>query len=352
MRFHFIRLRRYFYVLSLLVIIPGIVSLFTQGLNKGIDFTNGSLLDLKFNRAVETQAVRRVMADFGLEKSVIQKSGAETFLIRTRPLSENESGRLVDSLGKQLGGVTVLRNETVGPIISQELTTKAILAMLIASLLMLIYITIRFELKQGIAAVVALLHDALVVLGVFSLFQIEIDSAFVAAVLTILGYSINDTIIIFDRIRENIRLKKISGPLEDVINVSLWQTMARSINTILAVLFVLVALYFLGGSTIKNFTLALIVGVTSGAYSSVCNASPLWYDLKRMGQKPAPAGAKAPAKTPAKADSPVETGPAAKTSDDTSAGPKAPVKPPAAKAPARPAARKKRRPKSQAKRRA
>ncbi|MCL6561105.1 MAG: protein translocase subunit SecF, partial [Firmicutes bacterium] len=146
------------------------------------------------------------------------------------------------------------------------------------------YITIRFEFKQGVAAVVALLHDALVVLGVFSLFQIEIDSAFVAAVLTILGYSINDTIIIFDRIRENIKLKKVTGPLEDVINTSLWQTMARSINTVLAVLFVLLALYFLGGSTIKNFTLALLVGVTSGAYSSICNASPIWYDLKQLGR--------------------------------------------------------------------
>ncbi|MEW6181796.1 MAG: protein translocase subunit SecF [Bacillota bacterium] len=341
MRFHFIRLRRYFYVLSLLVIIPGVVSLFTQGLNKGIDFTNGSLLDLRFNRAVETQAVRRVMADFDLEKSVIQKSGAKDFLIRTRPLSENESARLVDALGKQLGGVTVLRNETVGPIISQELTTKAILAMLIASLLMLIYITIRFELKQGIAAVAALLHDGLVVLGVFSLFRIEIDSAFVAAVLTILGYSINDTIIIFDRIRENIRLKKVSGPLEDVINVSLWQTMARSINTILAVLFVLVSLYFLGGSTIKNFTLALIVGVTSGAYSSVCNASPLWYDLKRFGGKSKPTGSKAPARTPAQTDSPAETD-AAKTPAAAPTGPKAPARPPGAKGTARPPARRKR----------
>lgn len=283
-RLHFIRVRRYFYALSLLIIIPGLISLFTKGLNKGIDFTNGSLLDLKFNRAVETQAVRRVLAEFRMEKSVIQKSGTNNYIIRTRPLNETESAKVVAALGDRLGGVTVLRNETVGPIISAELTKKAIWAMLIASGLMLIYITIRFEFKQGVAAVVALLHDALVVLGVFSLFQIEIDSAFVAAVLTILGYSINDTIIIFDRIRENIKLKKVTGPLEDVINTSLWQTMARSINTVLAVLFVLLALYFLGGSTIKNFTLALLVGVTSGAYSSICNASPIWYDLKQLGK--------------------------------------------------------------------
>lgn len=284
MKFHLVRARRYFYILSILVVTAGLISLFTKGLNKGIDFTNGSLLDLQFDRAVETQEVRRVLADFKLEKSAVQKSGTRSFIVRTRPLEERESNRVVAALGERLGGVTVLRNETVGPVISEELTWKAIWAMIIASGLMLIYITIRFEFKQGVAAVIALIHDALVVLGIFSLFQIEIDSAFVAAVLTILGYSINDTIIIFDRIRENIKLRKITAPLEDIINFSLWQTMARSINTVLAVLFVLLALYFLGGSTIKNFTLALLVGVTSGAYSSICNASPIWYDLKQLGK--------------------------------------------------------------------
>lgn len=297
MRIHFIRLRFIWYALSLLVILPGIISLATRGLNLGIDFTGGSLLDVKFARAVETREVRQVLADFGLEKSLIQKSGPSSFIIRTRALDENESGKVVAALDSRLGGMTLLRNEKVGPVIGKELTQKAILAVLIASVLMLVYIAIRFEFKQGVAAVAALLHDGLVVLGIFSLFQIEVDSSFVAAVLTILGYSINDTIIIFDRIRENIKTKRVTGPLEDVINVSLWQTMARSINTVLAVLFVLVALYLFGGSTIKNFVLALIVGVSSGCYSSICNASPLWYDLKRLGdKKKAPAGGKAPAR--------------------------------------------------------
>ncbi|RPF42712.1 protein translocase subunit secF [Thermodesulfitimonas autotrophica] len=297
MRLHFIRLRFIWYALSLLVILPGIISLATRGLNLGIDFTGGSLLDVKFTRAVETREVRQVLADFGLEKSLIQKSGPSSFIIRTRALDENESGKVVAALNSRLGGMTLLRNEKVGPVIGKELTQKAILAVLIASVLMLVYIAIRFEFKQGVAAVAALLHDGLVVLGVFSLFQIEVDSSFVAAVLTILGYSINDTIIIFDRIRENIKTKRVTGPLEDVINVSLWQTMARSINTVLAVLFVLVALYLFGGSTIKNFVLALIVGVSSGCYSSICNASPLWYDLKRLGdKKKAPAGGKVSAR--------------------------------------------------------
>jgi preprotein translocase subunit SecF len=290
-------LRFIWYALSLLVILPGIISLATRGLNLGIDFTGGSLLDVRFARAVETREVRQVLADFGLEKSLIQKSGPSSFIIRTRALDENESGKVVAALNSRLGGMTLLRNEKVGPVIGKELTQKAILAVLIASVLMLVYIAIRFEFKQGVAAVAALLHDVLVVLGVFSLFQIEVDSSFVAAVLTILGYSINDTIIIFDRIRENIKTKRVTGPLEDVINVSLWQTMARSINTVLAVLFVLVALYLFGGSTIKNFVLALIVGVSSGCYSSICNASPLWYDLKRLGdKKKAPAGGKVSAR--------------------------------------------------------
>lgn len=300
MRIHFIRLRFIWYTLSLLVILPGLISLATRGLNLGIDFTGGSLLELKFNRAVATHEVRQVLADFGLEKSPIQKSGPDSFIIRTRALDENESKQVIDALGKRLGGVTVLRSDKVGPVIGKELTRKAILAVLIASILMLVYIAIRFEFKQGVAAVVALLHDALVVLGVFSLFQIEVDSSFVAAVLTILGYSINDTIIIFDRIRENIKTKRVTGPLEDVINVSLWQTMARSINTVLAVLFVLVALYLFGGSTIKNFVLALIIGVSSGCYSSICNASPLWYDLKQLkSKKKAPSGAGSAAKAKA-----------------------------------------------------
>ncbi|MGQ9512926.1 protein translocase subunit SecF [Thermodesulfitimonas sp.] len=297
MRLHFIRLRFIWYALSLLVILPGIISLATRGLNLGIDFTGGSLLDVKFTRVVETREVRQVLADFGLEKSLIQKSGPNTFIIRTRALDETESGKVVAALNSRLGGMTLLRNEKVGPVIGKELTQKAILAVLIASVLMLIYIAIRFEFKQGVAAVAALLHDALVVLGVFSLFQIEVDSSFIAAVLTILGYSINDTIIIFDRIRENIKTKRVPGPLEDVINVSIWQTMARSINTVLAVLFVLVALYLFGGSTIKNFVLALIVGVSSGCYSSICNASPLWYDLRRLGkEKKAPSGGKVSAR--------------------------------------------------------
>ncbi|MCL6638905.1 MAG: protein translocase subunit SecF [Firmicutes bacterium] len=293
MPFHFIKLRKIWYTISVLIIIPGIISLFAQGLNLGIDFTGGSLLDLKFNQPVAVEQVRGVLAEYGLEGASIQASGDTNFLIRTRELTEDENAKVVKSLDEKLGGATVLRSERVGPVIGKELIYKALMALGVASVLMVIYITFRFEFKQGLAAIIALLHDTLVVLGVFSIFRLEVDSAFVAAVLTIIGYSINDTIVIFDRIRENTLNKQRGETLEDLINKSLWQTMARSINTVLTVIFVLVALLVLGGSTIHNLVLALLIGVSSGAYSSICNASPVWYDLKMMERKGRPGTVKA-----------------------------------------------------------
>lgn len=282
MRFHFINLRRYWYILSLLIIIPGIISLATRGLNLGIDFTGGNLIEIRFARPASVQEVRAVLRGHGLERSPIQKSGETMFIIRTPFLNEEQSTKLIDDLRSKVGPLTVLRNEAVGPVIGRELTVRAIGALAVASVLMILYIWWRFEFLQGIAAVTALLHDVLVTVGIFSLFQVEVNSPFVAAVLTIIGYSINDTIVIFDRIRENLRGAKKGEKVEDIVNVSIWQTLARSINTVLALLFMLVALYFLGGTTIREFVLALLIGVTSGCYSSIFNASPLWVDLKRL----------------------------------------------------------------------
>lgn len=291
--FHFIKLRKIWYAISILIIIPGLFSLFTQGLNLGIDFRGGSLLDLKFNQATSVEQVRNVLQGFDLADASIQGSNDTDFIIKTRELSEEENEKIVTAFDSQLGGVTLQRSERVGPVIGQELIAKAIYALLAASVLMIIYISWRFEFKQGIAAILALLHDVLVALGVFSIFQIEIDSAFIAAILTIIGYSINDTIIIFDRIRENLFNRKKGEALEEVINTSLWQTMARSINTVLMVEIILVSLFFLGGTTIRGMVLALLVGITVGAYSSVCFASPLWYDLKKNERRVKPGTAKA-----------------------------------------------------------
>lgn len=282
MLFHLVKPRKIWYLISLLVIIPGLISLMFQGLNLGVDFTGGNLLEVKFDRPVAVQEVRQVMAKQGLDSSRgIQKVGDDTFIIRTQTLNEADSSKLIKAMDEQIGGMTLLRNDFVGPVIGKELTQKALLALLLASVLMIIYISIRFEFKQGIAAIIAILHDVLVVVGIFSIFQFEVDSAFVAAVLTIIGYSINDTIIIFDRIRENLRPRRRMD-LEDLVNVSLWQTLARSINTGLTVLLVLLAMYFLGGATIKYFVLAMIIGVVSGIYSSIFTASPIWLDMKLL----------------------------------------------------------------------
>jgi preprotein translocase subunit SecF len=294
MFFHFVKPRKYWYLISLLIIIPGIISLLFRGLNLGIDFTGGSLIEVEFQREVTVQEVRTVLAEYGLERSVIQLSGDRQVLLRTPVITQEQNSALVKALDEQLGGHTVLRNDAVGPVIGKELTQRAILALVIASVAMVVYITWRFEFRQGIAAVVALLHDALVTLSLFSLFWLPVDSAFVAAILTVLGYSINATIVIFDRIRETRKTAKKTEPLEDIIHRCLWQTLARSVNTALTVLFMLVALYFLGGTTLKAFVLALIIGITSGTYSSIFISSQVWLDLSnKLPKTKRPASAEA-----------------------------------------------------------
>jgi preprotein translocase subunit SecF len=285
MPFHFIKLRKIWYTISILIIIPGIISLFSQGLNLGIDFTGGSMLDLKFSSPATTEQVRGVLNEFGLEGATIQQSAEDSFLIRTRELTEDENKSVISELKSKLSEVTVLRSERVGPVMGKELIFKAFQALALASVLIVIYVAYRFEFKQGIAAILAVLHDVFLVVGVFSIFQLEIDSSFVAAVLTIVGFSLMDTIIIFDRIRENSILKKKGELLEDVINRSLWQTMSRSINTTMMVLIVLAALLLFGGATMRNMVLALLIGITTGAYSSICVATPLWFDIKRLDGK-------------------------------------------------------------------
>jgi preprotein translocase subunit SecF len=295
MPFHFIKLRKIWYTISILIIIPGIISLFLQGLNLGIDFTGGSLLDLKFSSPATTEQVRGVLDEFGLEGATIQQSGEDSFLIRTRELTEEESTGVLSEFNSKLSEVTVQRAERVGPVMGKELIFKAFQALALASVLIVIYVAYRFEFKQGIAAILAVLHDVFLVVGVFSVFQLEIDSSFVAAVLTIVGFSLMDTIIIFDRIRENSILKKKGDILENIINRSLWQTMSRSINTTMMVLVVLFALLLFGGATMRNMVLALLIGITTGAYSSICVATPLWFDIKRLDGKNRPKSAK-PAK--------------------------------------------------------
>lgn len=282
-----IRLRKYWYILSLLIIVPGLVTFFVKGLNYGIDFTGGSLIEVKFEKPAKIGEIRELLDELGLgEGSKIQSAAGNTVIIRTRDLTQEESDQLLASLEKNFGSLKLMRNEKVGPTIGKELRNKAILSLAIAFTLMIIYITVRFEFSFALAAIAALFHDILVTVGLVSIIGLEVDGAFIAALLTIVGYSINDTIVIFDRIRENLRILH-KEPLEEIIHKSIIQTLARSINTVLTVVFTLLALIFFGGVTIRGFIITMLIGILSGAYSSIFNASPLWYDFRRLMTKTA-----------------------------------------------------------------
>ena len=278
----FIEKRKWFYIFSSIIIIAGLVSMFMQGFNWGIDFTGGSLLRYKIASSVTADQVRNTVNDLNIVKEAnVQKSGGE-FYIRTSELDQKQTAQMTSGLKAEFKNVTLESAESVGATIGSELTRNALIAIGIALVLMLIYITFRFEWGFGVAAVVALVHDVLIVVGLFSIFQWEINSAFIAAILTIIGYSINDTIVIFDRVRENLRMKK-KDPLNTLLNKSIMQTMNRSVNTVLTVLMPLVTLLLFGGSTIKIFVVALLVGFIFGMYSSICVASPIYYDIKQRG---------------------------------------------------------------------
>lgn len=280
--FNIVKKRYWWFAISLLVIVPGLISLIFRGLNLGIDFTGGTMLDLAFNNSTTQVAVTDTLKSVGLEGSVQLSNGGKQALIRTKALDETERNKLLSAIQTKVGDFdkNSLKEDKVGPAIGQELTTNALLALGIASVLMLLYITIRFQFVYAISGIVALLHDVLVTVGVFSLLQIQIDSSFVAAVLTIFGYSINDTVVIFDRIRENEVKMKRTDSYEDMVDKSVWQTMRRSINTVVTVLIALLSVYILGGESTKVFALAMLVGVFSGAYSSIFNASQILVEIK------------------------------------------------------------------------
>ncbi len=293
--FDFIKNRKIWYIISGVIILVGIVSLCVQGLNWGIDFTGGSETIVKFAEPVDISMVREAVDSTGISNSVNgvadttatanagQENNFTTFVINTRDLQQSEeldeAVILSDALST-VGENEQLSQQTVGSVIGKELTRNAILALLLAMVLMVVYISFRFEFKQGLATIFALIYDVLVVISAFSLFQLEVDSAFVAAILTVVGYSINNSIIVFDRVRENLNNAKRESSLASLVNRSIWQTLVRSINTSLVVALVLVCLLVIGGSTTKIFVLAMLIGVISGCYTSVCLAGSFWIDLK------------------------------------------------------------------------
>ena len=288
--------RKIWFLLSLVLIIPGFICMGVRGFNFGIDFTGGTIIDLRFAQPVTLTDVRSSLAKYGLDGSTIQLAGAESgvessenVMIRTVDLEENQRKEVMASLTQDVGSYTVLREEKVGATIGGELITNAVLALVISWALIILYVAYRFEWRFGVSAVLALIHDIIIVLAVFSLTQRQIDSSFIAALLTIVGYSINDTIVIFDRIRENLKLHfRRGGDVNELVNTSVYQTLTRSLYTVFTVLFTTFALYWFGGETTKDFAFALLVGFASGCYSSIFIASQLWIELRnRTERRPA-----------------------------------------------------------------
>ena len=270
------------FAISVTLILISLAAFMFNGLTKGkimnfgIDFTGGSLLTLRFENTVSTHAIRNVLTEYGLAQSVIQKTGKQDFSIRTDPIEAHLRQKVVAELRNKFGVVELLEADVVGPVIGRELRTQALWTLLIASILITIYISFRFEFKFAMAALLALYHDAIITAGLIALLWRNVDIPFIAAILTIMGYSINDTIVIFDRIREN--LKKpgaVKKRFATIVNESILQTLARSINTVLTTLIMVGALLLFGGATIKDFALVLLVGFLAGAYSSIFLASPL-----------------------------------------------------------------------------
>jgi len=290
-----------FFLFSLIIIIPGLVSLFLFGLNLSIDFTGGTRITVSLPKQATQETVNKIKNI--LEKEKLKVSNTETsnnlVFIRTQLMDQKQDSRFLIALKTQIKDAKQEQFETIGPTIGAETTANAIWAVVIASLFIVIYITWSFRkipkpassFRFGISAIVALIHDVLVVIGIFAIlghfFHVEIDSLFVTALLTVIGFSVHDTIVVFDRIRENLR--RVSGlSFAEIVNESILQTLDRSLNTSLTVVLVLFALLLFGGESIRWFVVALLVGVVSGTYSSIFNASPLlvlWQELSERFKK-------------------------------------------------------------------
>ena len=314
---HLASRRKLWYTISLIIILPGFISLIVFGLNRGIEFTGGTLWEIEFTQPVTTEQINDVLAAQGLSNARVQLAANSSgdpnrvAVIRVKELQQGsaEKDQVAAAITKDVGPFTELQLSSVGSSVSRDISRRAIFAVMIASAGILLYIAYAFRNTQnpllyGICAIVAMMHDVLVVLGIFSILgefrDVEIDSLFVTALLTIIGFSVHDTIVVFDRIRENLA-RRVAPTFEEVVNYSLAQTLVRSLNTSMTVVFTLLALYLFGGESTKEFVLALMIGVISGTFSSLFNASQLlvswetgeiqrlWYRIKNFGRAPAPA---------------------------------------------------------------
>lgn len=291
-----LRYRRWFFVLSLALIGLGVTSMLVPpAFRIGIEFSGGSASSIAFTKSVSQEDLRQVLERLGHSEAIIQGLGDNAFLIRTRTLAEaqrNEAGQIItpsekqtlqEALEAELAPINTFEFSSVSPVIASETVRNAIIAVAIASIAILLYIWWAFRsvpnsFRMGATAIIAVIHDVLITLGIFSILgkflNIEVNAMFITGVLTVVGYSVHDTIVVFDRIRDN-TVRGVSRDMETTVNLSILETLGRSLNTSVTTVVVILALMFLGGPTIRSFLVTMLIGIVSGTYSSICTASPL-----------------------------------------------------------------------------
>jgi len=276
--------RYWFFLISAILIIPGIISLAIFGFKPGVEFQSGTTMTLRFDKAITQEQLRQELATEGYDEAVIQRTGEGDYIVRIKEISTEEKQALTDALQAAFDtNITIRDFFSVSPVIAAETGRNAAIAVVVAAVFMLLYIAWAFRripksFRWGTCAIIALLHDVLLVMGIYSILGwalgVQVDALFITGMLTIVGYSINNTVVVFDRIRENVR-KGVSKDFETTVNLSIMEVMGRCLNTSLTTLFVIVAIFLLGGATIHYFILVLLLGVVAGLYNSICIVGPL-----------------------------------------------------------------------------
>ncbi len=276
---HFMKYRKAWLVFSIICLVASLGVLMTRGLNLSVDFTGGLVLQVKFDNKIEVAKIRSSLSTIGQGQAIIQAYGDNDVLIRCQAQDEDVRRQVLDTLKKDFGSLTVMKIDKVGPVVGKELRSQAVISLVLALSGILLYMAFRFKFRFGVAAVLSLVHDAIIMLGVYSFTGKEVSVAFIAAILTVVGYSLNDTIVVLDRVRENWGSVKNKGVVE-LVDSSINQTLSRTINTSLTTLLPVVAMFIFGGEVISNFAFAFLVGIGVGTYSSIYIASSVvaeWY---------------------------------------------------------------------------
>lgn len=291
MKLNIMRYKYLYFFISALFLAPSIISLLIWGLKPAIDFTGGSVLEIKTNNLEQKSSLLTDFSSLRPEVSSIQPSSEGTYILKMKEIDKDQKEELINELEQEFGVIEEVRFETLGPSMGKELIRKTVIAIILAAGFIMLYVTFRFKDKGfGVCAILAMFHDSLILLGVFSLlghfFGVEIDTLFVTAVLTILSFSVHDTVVVYDRIRESIKAHP-DVELEKLVNKAVGETLTRSVNNSMTIIFMLLCLYLLGGQTIRWFIFALLIGTIAGTYSSTFIAAPLlivWDEWGKRGK--------------------------------------------------------------------